>query len=116
MSSAADHGTVTAETAVALPSLMLLLGIALAAIHAATTHLSCVDAARVGARALARGEEPDAVHTLIDQVAPPQARARISTDSRFARVRLSAPVPIAPGLPGPFEVHAEAATPVEESP
>lgn len=111
-----DQGTVTAETAVALPSLMLLLGVALAAIQAATTQLACVDAARVGARALARGEQHEAVRRLVLQVAPPGARSQISSDAAFARVELRAPVRLVPGLTAPFEVRAQAATPREERP
>src|SRR5690606_29262484 len=43
-----DRGAVTAETAVVLPGLALLLGVALCCVHAAAAHVACVDAARVG--------------------------------------------------------------------
>ena len=46
----------TAELAVALPSLVLVLALALAALDLGIAQVRCVDAARVGARLLARGE------------------------------------------------------------
>ncbi|MDP9241529.1 MAG: pilus assembly protein, partial [Actinomycetota bacterium] len=51
-----DGGSVTAELATALPVLVFLLAVALGAVGAVTAQLRCVDAAREGARAAARGE------------------------------------------------------------
>ena len=53
-----DHGSVTAELAVSLPALVLLLMVGVLAIVAATTKLGCVAAARDIALSIARGEEP----------------------------------------------------------
>ncbi len=50
----ADRGSVTAELAVALPALVLLLLAGLTAVQAVTVQLRCVDAAREAARAAAR--------------------------------------------------------------
>ena len=47
---------VTAETAVVLPVLLLVLLCAVAAVTVVGAQLRCVDAAREGARAAARGE------------------------------------------------------------
>ena len=47
---------VTAETAVVLPVLLLVLAGAVAAVVVVGAQLRCVDAAREGARAAARGE------------------------------------------------------------
>jgi Flp pilus assembly protein TadG len=47
---------VTAELAVALPVLLLLLLAGLTSVNAVATKLRCVDAAREAARATARGE------------------------------------------------------------
>ena len=49
---------VTAETAVVLPVLLLVLAGAVAAVTVVGAQLRCVDAAREGARAAARGETP----------------------------------------------------------
>src|SRR5688500_20233283 len=51
-----DAGMVTAETAVVLPVLLLVLAGAVAAVTVVGAQLRCVDAAREGARAAARGE------------------------------------------------------------
>ena len=48
----------TAELAVALPALVLVLAVALAGLDLGVAQVRCVDAARVGARLLARGEPP----------------------------------------------------------
>jgi hypothetical protein len=47
----------TAELAAALPVVILLLAIGLGAIDAARAKVSCVDAAREGARAAARADD-----------------------------------------------------------
>ena len=53
-----DAGTVTAETAVVLPVLLLVTFAAMTGIRAAATELACQDAARAAARAAARDEPP----------------------------------------------------------
>jgi Flp pilus assembly protein TadG len=68
--SAADAGYVTAETAMVLPVLALLLVAALWAVAVAGAQLRCVDAARDGARAAARGES-DADAIAVAKVAAP---------------------------------------------
>ena len=45
----------TAELAVAIPTLVLVLFVALSALATVTDQVRCVDAARATARALARG-------------------------------------------------------------
>lgn len=52
-----DGGAVTAEFAVALPALVLMLGFGLGAIDATLDKLRCVDAARDAALAQARGSD-----------------------------------------------------------
>ncbi|MDA8370189.1 MAG: pilus assembly protein [Nocardiopsaceae bacterium] len=111
--SGADQGTATAETAVALPGLALVLAVSLAAVQAVATHLACVDAARIGARALARGEPDTAVLSLVAQVAPDQAETDLSVDGEFARVTVRAPVHLGPGATAPVIVGGAAATPAE---
>ena len=65
-----EAGYVTAETAMVLPVLALLLAVALWSIAVAAAELRCIDAARDGARALARGES-DAVATEVARTAAP---------------------------------------------
>lgn len=52
---------VTAETAVAMPALVLVLLLVLSGVSAGVTQLRVTDAARVAARAAAIGEDPMAV-------------------------------------------------------
>ena len=103
---ASDRGSATAELAVALPVLALLLVVALTAVAAVTAQLRCVDAAREAARAAARGSS-DA--TAAGRRAAP-AGAAVTVDSGGERVRAVVRVRITPlggWLPGP-EVSATA--------
>ncbi|MGH8890560.1 MAG: TadE family type IV pilus minor pilin [Acidothermaceae bacterium] len=74
----ADSGYVTAETAMVLPVLALLLAAALWSISVAGAQLRCVDAARDGARAAARGETDSAVVATADAAAPEGATVSVS--------------------------------------
>ncbi|MGF1431111.1 TadE family type IV pilus minor pilin [Kitasatospora sp. LaBMicrA B282] len=51
-----DAGYVTAETAVVLPTFLLLTAVLLWGVLTAAAQLRCIDAARVGARSAARGD------------------------------------------------------------
>ncbi|KGN38101.1 TadE family type IV pilus minor pilin [Knoellia subterranea] len=68
-----EAGMVTAELAVAVPALVLVLALGLGAVAVVTDHLRCIDAARVGARLLARGEEAGRVRAEVIRQAPPGA-------------------------------------------
>jgi hypothetical protein len=65
-----DRGSVTAETAVVLPGLVVVLVALLWLVAALGAHLRCVDAAREAARAVARGESMALVHSLVAAAAP----------------------------------------------
>ncbi|HET9188423.1 MAG TPA: TadE family type IV pilus minor pilin [Acidothermaceae bacterium] len=69
--SRSDDGYVTAETAIVLPALVVLLGVALWAIAVAGAQVRCVDAARDAARAAARGEPDAAVVAVATAAGPP---------------------------------------------
>lgn len=58
-----ERGSVTAETAVVLPALVLVLCAGLWALSAVAAQVRCVDVARSAARALARGEPLAQVRT-----------------------------------------------------
>ncbi|MCX4754269.1 TadE family type IV pilus minor pilin [Kitasatospora purpeofusca] len=91
-----DAGFVTAETAVALPALVLLAALLVWAVLAAAAQLRCVDAAREGARAAARGEA-DAVG-VARAAAPPGAAVLVDLAPDTVRVTVDAPY----GAPGRF--------------
>lgn len=80
---------VTAELAAALPVLMVLLGVALAAVALAGQRVRAADAAREAARAAARGDAEAATHLAAE--ASPGARVSISRsgDQVVAQVRLA---------------------------
>jgi Flp pilus assembly protein TadG len=99
---------VTAETAVVLPVLFLVLAGAVAAVTVVGAQLRCVDAAREGARAAARGEDVAAVITLAGRAGPEGARTTVSGAGTEVHVTVSAEVtPLGP-LPLAIEVSAEA--------
>jgi Flp pilus assembly protein TadG len=98
---------VTAETAVVLPVLLLVLAGAVSAVVVVGAQLRCVDAAREGARAAARGEAPAAVVRLATAAAPDGAVTEVG-GGEAVRVTVSATVsPLGP-LPWHVEVSATA--------
>lgn len=88
-----ERGSVTAETAVALPGLVLVLAMALWAVSAAGAQIRCADAARLGARAAARGEPVAWVRAAAGRAAPSGARVTVGRDATVTRVDVAAPVP-----------------------
>jgi Flp pilus assembly protein TadG len=103
---AADRGAVTAETALAVPSLVLVLLLAVWVLLGVTAQLRCLDAAHLGARAAARGESDQQVRSTVARVAPDGASVRVTRSEGVVEVRVSAEVrPFAdvlgalPGLP-----------------
>lgn len=92
-----DRGSVTAETAVALPALMLLVGVLLGLTRALALELAEQDAARVGARSAARGDPPATVRRLATAVAPRGARVSVVHDGALVRVRVESVLGVASG-------------------
>ncbi|GAA1658599.1 hypothetical protein GCM10009765_05000 [Fodinicola feengrottensis] len=67
--------------------LVILLAAALTAVSAVSTQLRCVDAAREGARAAARGERDPAAFAR--RVAPAGATVRLSSSGDLVRVEVT---------------------------
>jgi len=105
---------VTAELAVAIPSVVLVLGFCLVAVNAAVDQIRCVDAARVAARAAARGDDRARVSALAAESAPAGARVQVSGVGGGVRVVVSVRTGGWGVLPG-WELSASAVTPVESS-
>jgi Flp pilus assembly protein TadG len=80
---------VTAETAVLLPALAMLLVLLLSTARVVGDQLAAQDAARVAARAAARGESAGAVEQLARQVAPPGASIAVAGPADLVRVRVA---------------------------
>ncbi len=96
---ARDEGQVTAEAAVVLPVLLVVLAAALWVLASVSAQLSCVDAARAGARAAARGDAAGQVRTAALAVAPAGARIAVTLHGDEVVVRVDAEVhPFGPAL------------------
>lgn len=98
MSRNSDRGSVTAELAVGLPALVLLVLAALTAVSAVVTKLQCVDAAREAARTAARGEAGEPAGR---RAAPAGARIAVAVQEGTVRATVSVQMrPLGPYLPG----------------
>jgi Flp pilus assembly protein TadG len=97
---------VTAETAVVLPVLLLVLAAAVAAVTVVGAQLRCVDAAREGARAAARGDPVAVVEALVARAAPEAATTVVGVGAEEVRVTVSAR--IAPLGPVPLRITVSA--------
>lgn len=73
-----DRGSVTAETAVVLPVLVLVLAVLVFVLACVSAQLRCVDAARSAARLAARGEPAAVVQAAARAAAPEGAVVRVS--------------------------------------
>ena len=106
--SAAGRGAVTAEFAVALPAVLLVLGLLLAGSAAGLTQLRLEEAARAGARALARGEDAAAVGGIVRQLAGESARSTVTADGIWLSVTVSGTVSGAAASLVPWTLTAKA--------
>ncbi|WP_349636870.1 TadE family type IV pilus minor pilin [Streptomyces sp. 549] len=101
-----DSGQSTAETAVVVPCLVLLLAVLLWGLLAMGSKIQCLDAARAGARAAARAEDAQQVLSAAREVAPRGARVLVEREGPLVRVQVTARS-VGPG-PLSAEVHGEA--------
>ncbi|MFF0445822.1 TadE family type IV pilus minor pilin [Streptomyces sp. NPDC004609] len=108
-----DRGSVTAEAAVAVPALVVFVMALVWALTAASAQIRCVDAARAGARAVARSEPRETAVALARSTAPEGARIAVRREGDLWHVRVEAPTP-GPGALG-LTLAAEAAAHAEEA-
>ena len=96
---------VTAETAATIPVVMLVLALVLTSVRVGVDQMRCIDAARAGARAAARGDDDSRVHELVRRSAPSGATVSVTRGPRDAVVTVIAPpvldVPLLTSLPTP---------------
>jgi Flp pilus assembly protein TadG len=83
------RGAVTAEFAVALPAVLLLLALLLAGVAAGVTQLRLEEAARAGARALARGEDAGTVEGIVRTLAGGSATAAVAANGEWLSVTVA---------------------------
>jgi Flp pilus assembly protein TadG len=101
---------VTAEFAVALPAVLLLLAFLLAGAAAGVTQIRLEEAARAGARALARGEDPAAVEGIVRTLAGTSATASVTADGEWLSVTVADGVAGPLGATVPWTLTAKATT------
>ncbi len=89
---------VTAEFAVVLPAVVLVLGMSLGAFGLAVDQVRCVDAALAGVRAASRGDSFDAVILVTRRAAPTGALVSVSTSGDLVRLSVVARPRAAPSL------------------
>ena len=85
-----DRGSATAETAVLLPVLVVVLMAAVWVLACVSAQLACVDAARAAARAAARGDAPAAVRGVGQRLAPSGAEVAVTAARGIVDVSVSA--------------------------
>lgn len=107
---------VTAETAVLLPVLALLLAAAVWLVSAVVAQARCLEAARDGARAVARGEQPFAVEAAVRRAAGPLATVRLQPSGPLVAVSVTTrvrPFGLFARLLPPLTLRASAVTDAE---
>lgn len=102
----------TAELAVALPAVILVLAFCLTGLALGIDQLRCEDAARVAARAASRGEAAGLVQDLALSRAPEGARVRLDRGGDTVIVEVTAParvrqLPMLPAARGRAEAVLE---------
>lgn len=102
------RGAVTAEFAVALPAVVLLLGLLLTGAAAGLTQLRLEEAARAGARALARGEDPAGAGAIVRKLAGDSARSTVVSNGAWLGITVSATVDGGAGSLVPWTLTATA--------
>lgn len=84
-----QRGSVTAELAIGLPAVIVLLALMLLGASAGMTTLRLDSAARAGARILARGDPPEVALAAVHSQAGAGVTATVSTDGGFATVQVT---------------------------
>lgn len=93
-----DRGVVTVEAAMALPALVVLTMALVWALAAAAAQIQCVDAARAGARAVARSEPVAGAEAAARAAAPEGAHVSVTRSGDLWRVAVEAQGPGPGGL------------------
>ncbi len=94
-----DRGSVTAELAVGLPAVVLVLVALLAISSAAITQTRCADGARAGARSAALGEDDASVLATARRVAGAGAEVSVSRSDGWVSVAVTEAVGPWRGIP-----------------
>ena len=108
MSRQRDGGMATAELAVVLPTLVVVIAAGLTMVSVVLAQVRCVDAAREAARAVARGEPAGVIRSAAIRAAPAGASVEVGGVDEEVRVTVSARAGRVGGLLPTFRVSASA--------
>ena len=86
------RGSVTAELAVVLPAITVLLALLLLAVSVGLLQLKLEEGARAGARALARGDATEQVYDIVARISGEAASVTISGSDGFITVTVQGQV------------------------
>ncbi len=111
---ARDRGSVTAELAITLPAVVLVLALVLTLGAVSVAQLRVTDAARAGARAAAIGHSNDQVHQIVTERAGEGALVQVGYAGDQAVVSVTRPI-LGPAW-GSWQVTAQFATTREPEP
>lgn len=103
-----DRGSVTAEVALALPAIVLVLLALLGATAVGTAQLRCADAARAAAREAALGQADAGVVQVAQSIAGVESDVSVVRDGAWVRVRVGRTVLALAGTPIRVSVEATA--------
>ncbi|HMT32140.1 MAG TPA: TadE family type IV pilus minor pilin [Dermatophilaceae bacterium] len=92
----------TVEVAVVMPVVVALLAVCLGALSLGVDRVRCVDAARLAARSLARGDDSGVAVSLARTAAPPGANVGVSSSGDRVTVTVTSARSV--GWLGRFEV------------
>ncbi|MBX6390409.1 MAG: hypothetical protein IRZ08_15685, partial [Frankia sp.] len=106
-----DHGQATAELVMGLPAMTAVVGLVLWLLAAANAQARADEAARIGARAAARGDSDELAAAWARAAAP--AGTRVTIDRRGDRVLVRVEVTYLPGSPLRFALAGTATAPAE---
>jgi Flp pilus assembly protein TadG len=93
-----ESGSATAELALALPTLIVILALAMWMQAAVALQARCQDAARAGARAAARGDADGAIRAAVVAALPSGAEVGISRAGGMVTVSVRAVAHVPTGL------------------
>jgi len=105
------EGSVTAEFAVILPVVVLVIAMLINIIAVGMHQSNLQQAAAVAARQLARDEASDTIHTTVANMTSKATNVETSDSRDWATVKLTSPVPGPLGLLPSIELTAKAKAP-----
>nr|WP_302184018.1 TadE family type IV pilus minor pilin [Rothia santali] len=109
-------GAATAEFAVLLPCIVLLLAVVLGAGACGAAAVRAEEAARLGARAAARGDSPETVHRVAREVSGERAVVTVEARGGQTVVEVRSAAPGVIGAWGGLEITADAVVESEAGP